>query len=800
VNHFFRRFRLLSAAVAQPLVVALCLVVMPAPLLAQSSSASSSSTASRTGSGTGLDPRLIDGAIERAVRALSSDAMQPRLEFRDDALYYRGGYSQEITNENGNHALACWSLLTAGTPFQDPKLFRRINWVLASDTTFTYDRGMRAQMLAELPNDRWASWIRRDATWLTNAVTLSADPSKPELGGNFTNRSTGTPQSALGDHANGQYGVLGLWGAQRGGFAVRPDLWQRIDSHWRATQIPAGEGKGGWSVAPVAGKDGNAFTSRISGPMTAGGVATLCLTERFLAKQINAKNIRDFWETNPQLQKGVRWLDSNFIVDDPSEDADWFFYMWTIQRVGHATGLRTFNGVDWYRDVTARMLQKQSSDGTWIGGRQGRMLSTSFALLYLTKAYEPLAVSKIRLRNQDKSLKNDDAWNNRPNDLVNFTDFISDEYESATTWQIIDLSMPAESLVESPILYLSTDKNFNFSDEEVRNLRQYIACGGTLVTNSEGGEAIKGIQNLATKLFPGRKLEPMERDHPIYSVHRPIRAATFQAISNGIRPMMIHTGRDLSEGLGTADPTRNPDSFNALSNIYVYTVGKNTRRRRLENNFAVQRVTSPPRPLAAARVQHSGNFDPEPQALPQLKAVVADRCGIDLQLSTAKPAELSNQRMAFLTTLGDAKLSTEETASIRKWIQAGGTLWVDAAGGGEAAAKNAIELVTAIMPDAPLAPLGSDSPILTGFGLPGGQDARRIKFRFFALQKLGPVYSPRLQAVELDGRPAIIYSGEDYTCGLAGLDHWGIFGYSPASSRTLVANGCAAIAISRPGQ
>ena len=38
-------------------------------------------------------------------------------------------------------------------------------------------------------------------------------------------------------------------------------------------------------------------------------------------------------------------------------------------------------------------------------------------------------------------------------------------------------------------------------------------------------------------------------------------------------------------------------------------------------------------------------------------------------------------------------------------------------------------------------------------------------------------------------RAAIVLSLEDLTCGLAGLDHWNIFGYTPASARRLVVNG-----------
>ena len=39
---------------------------------------------------------------------------------------------------------------------------------------------------------------------------------------------------------------------------------------------------------------------------------------------------------------------NHFSLDDESEATDRYYYYWTIQRIGAATGYRTFNGIDWY--------------------------------------------------------------------------------------------------------------------------------------------------------------------------------------------------------------------------------------------------------------------------------------------------------------------------------------------------------------------------------------------------------------------------------------------------------------------
>src|SRR6185295_17839501 len=95
------------------------------------------------------------------------------------------------------------------------------------------------------------------------------------------------------------------------------------------------------------------------------------------------------------FQKGLRWLDENFSFEVPDGDLDFYYYCWTNQNVGLASGYRTFKGVDWFREATAQLLNKQGADGLWKGPK-GDQVSTSFALLYLYRAYGPLGICKLR--------------------------------------------------------------------------------------------------------------------------------------------------------------------------------------------------------------------------------------------------------------------------------------------------------------------------------------------------------------------------------------------------------------------
>ena len=47
---------------------------------------------------------------------------------------------------------------------------------------------------------------------------------------------------------------------------------------------------------------------------------------------------------------------------------------------------------------------------------------------------------------------------------------------------------------------------------------------------------------------------------------------------------------------------------------------------------------------------------------------------------------------------------------------------------------------------------------------------------------------PRLAAITVGSRPAVIFSHEDISLGLVGVRHWHVMGYEPFSARRLATN------------
>ena len=559
-----------------------------------------------------IDLDMIDTAIARGVAALEK-VRPPDVDLNTVSylsLRLPSSFSYPDFTLPGQGALSAWAMLSTGESSQSAWMQRRLNWILCFDSPNTYDRAMRLQALAAVGNARYDPWMKRDTAWLVDTMTEQGnwDPA------NFGARSVG-----YGDNANGQYAILGLWASAQANVDIPTSTWQRADIYWRNAQRPPGApGAGGWAVASSGslkkGANLNAFANQVSASMSAGGALSLYLTEMYL---YGPKKVEVGQSYSPELQHGIDWLDGNFSLEKLDGDADIYYYAWTIQNVGQATGYRTFNKVDWFREVTARLLNSQQPDGTWYGPK-GAHVSTSFALLYLSRARGPLGICKVRFDpTAHASVKprpgakpdaaHSTSWNNRPNDMYNYVTDVGRRLETPTSWQIVDLDQPVYELIECPMLYLATDKPFKLAPEQVQRLKEYIDAGGLLGCVPEGkaalGPPLASMKALAEELCPG--LEPVRRTdkkHPFYSLGNRMTVATpTLSYETFIRPRVIVVEKDLGRELQANKP-KERDAFDLLANIYLYAVGKDSRRPRIVTNYLIQRNMTPKVQVRGARI------------------------------------------------------------------------------------------------------------------------------------------------------------------------------------------------------
>ena len=75
-------------------------------------------------------------------------------------------------------------------------------------------------------------------------------------------------------------------------------------------------------------------------------------------------------------------------------DSD-IYYLWSLERVCVALGLRSLDGFDWYAHGASILLDRQDDDGGWPHDRWGRLPSTCLALLFLRKANLAFEIDRV---------------------------------------------------------------------------------------------------------------------------------------------------------------------------------------------------------------------------------------------------------------------------------------------------------------------------------------------------------------------------------------------------------------------
>ena len=150
-----------------------------------------------------------------------------------------------------------------------------------------------------------------------------------------------------------------------------------------------------------------------------------------------------------------------------------------------------------------------------VGGREDKVIASSFALLFLSKGLAPVLINKLNYASAAERSKPDDDtlpnWNLHPNDIRNLTEHISTlpRWPKLLTFQEVEMEKALAAggvgdLLQAPILYLSGTDDPNFTDAEVQLLRAYIEQGGFIlaVNNCNGAGFDRGIRSLASAAFP----------------------------------------------------------------------------------------------------------------------------------------------------------------------------------------------------------------------------------------------------------------------------------------------------------
>jgi hypothetical protein len=484
----------------------------------------------------------LQRAIKEGVRFLK--AQQRADGSWDDA---------DIEARTGTTSLATLALLAAGEPPVQGEVASALKYLrgfTANDLRSTYAVALQTMVFAAADPAAYRAQIASNARWLQLGQIRPGD--RVNWPGSWTYSPLKTRN---GDSSNTHYALLGLEAARDAGVQVHPAVWALSRNFWEQAQRQ----DGGWGYTPNS-------AVRATGSMTCAGISSLIITRPSMVRESLSGNKVQGCVPPPRkrsapknpamageghLHAGLDWLQQHLRVDEnPGAGQQWrYYYLRDLQLAGRFSRRRFFGEQDWYQKGAEKLIQDQdAAGGFWEGvgpvEGQGRVVATSFALLFLSDRPPPTLIVKLRHGPGDD-------WNSDPDDVSNLVEVVSRDWRHRLSWDVVDLTGDGAA-PRAPVLFLNGHEAPELTKEAKQALRRYVELGGFLFAEACCGKAgfDRGFRSLMQELFAGAEeaLKPLDEDHSIWRIKYPLKPEAHQlwGIKIGDRTAVVYSPLDLS--------------------------------------------------------------------------------------------------------------------------------------------------------------------------------------------------------------------------------------------------------------
>jgi hypothetical protein len=211
--------------------------------------------------------------------------------------------------------------------------------------------------------------------------------------------------------------------------------------------------------------------------------------------------------------------------------------------------------------------------------------------------------------------------------------------------------------------------------------------------------------------------------------------------------------------------------------VYLYVTDKGSLKEGSLRARGVNHWPDDPgavgRKVKLARLKYGGNWDPEPLAYERFGRLLAAEVKIGLETVTTEIKDLAATAAAIatLTGTGSYNLGEEEKAALKKFVEGGGLLVIDAAGGSKTFAESAESAIREIFGADALKRLDLTSALYSA------REIKEYRYRRQTRTRLGGERTPQLRGVMLGDRLGVVLSREDLTGGLVGYASYACDGY-----------------------
>jgi hypothetical protein len=164
--------------------------------------------------------------------------------------------------------------------------------------------------------------------------------------------------------------------------------------------------------------------------------------------------------------------------------------------------------------------------------RYSRNALSCWLLLCSTAWAEPFTIARLQYDGGGD-------WYSNPSSLPQLLEEVGKRLgiETASNEAVVTLS--ETELFRHPYLYMNGHGNVRFTEQELENLRRYLAAGGFLHADDNYGMDASFRREIS-RLYPDSQLQPVPADHPIYRMYYPL---------NGLPKIHEHDGLP-AQGLG----------------------------------------------------------------------------------------------------------------------------------------------------------------------------------------------------------------------------------------------------------
>jgi len=552
------------------------------------------------------------------------------------------------------------------------------------------------------------------------------------------------------DFSVSQWPLLALYEAGRVGIEFPPDVFRQA----RQLYFRGQHTDGGW---------GYQMGGQSYGSMTAAGLASLYIISDFIEPAsgcpcVNGRSQSSTLDIERRMDLALGWLSKNFVAER-NPHCDWktfdhvYYWLYSVERVGIAAGYKYFGQSNWYKEGVRFLLDRQRPDGSWAeydptaamaaanwGG--GRVSDTCFALLFLYKGRAPVLFNKLRFEG---------TWNAHRRDVANLTAYIERNKEQMFNWQIVDLAAPLDELHDAPILYLSAESVPRFSAQDKAKLRAFTDSGGTILFEASCGNPLvrKWFHEFVKEVWPEWPLEPLGPTHAVFTDPYPLtQRPELLGINDGLRTILFFAMDDVSCPWQTRAYAAKEYLFQWAINLFTYAMDHAPLRAKLagrepppSDRYMETIQPGSKKTLKMARLQHSGNWaiGCNYGAMQKLAAYLKSQ--FDIALEVKEPLQppfstggvtadnLQGYDIAYLTSGTPFTLSDAEKTALKMFVDTGGFLLAQAAGG----SAKAEDSMKALAKDCGwnLKALPKDHPMMTGrMGVAHGHDLTQgVAFR-----------------------------------------------------------------------